>query len=179
MATGISITPVAQPKTNNGVYKVCLTVNNYTDVDLEVCRGYVEDSDVVCMVVGKEVAPTTGTPHLQCYFRTVKPHRFSHWKKKFPGAHIELANGTDEQNIEYCSKENVLFLKNPPEHTATGKKRDREEIAFQVIEEIERGDTFREIRQRHKVFCFWHRRSVLEYKRDEDFLNSNPNDWPV
>lgn len=180
---GVSITPgVANNQTKKGperpAYRFVLTVNNYTDVDLQVCQALYEDEDVVCMVVGNEVS-STGTPHLQMYLRTIKPHRWSHWKKRFPGSHIEIAHGTDEENLAYCSKESTLYRKEPPEHTTTGRKRDRDAVCSQVIEEIEEGRNFGAIRQRHKVFCFWHRRNVLEYKRDEDFLESNPNEWPV
>lgn len=61
-------------------------------------------------IIGKEVCPETKKLHLQCYaeFKTkVRPkHMFEdttiHWEKR---------KGTREQNIEYCSKEEVLHIK--------------------------------------------------------------------
>lgn len=51
-----------------------------------------------------ERAPTTGQLHLQGFVVFKKKVRFTTVKNLFPGAHLEKARGTQEQNIEYCSK---------------------------------------------------------------------------
>lgn len=53
-------------------------------------------------------------------------------------------------------------------------KRTRDEEAAEVIDEIEGGAKYGQIRQRHKLFCFWNRRAVLEYMHDEKWLSENP-----
>jgi len=52
-----------------------------------------------------ELAPTTGAPHIQGYAITPTPIRMSGVKKLLSDdVHIEIARGTNEQNITYCSK---------------------------------------------------------------------------
>lgn len=46
-------------------YAWCFTLNNYTDEEIR----RLESLECERLVVGKEVAPTTGTPHLQGYIR--------------------------------------------------------------------------------------------------------------
>lgn len=52
-----------------------------------------------------EVAPDTGTPHIQGYVCLKKKFRLSGLKKFLPTAHWEVAKGKPSQNIVYCSKE--------------------------------------------------------------------------
>lgn len=74
------------------------THNNYPNTELE--------DNLVCkyIVYGKEVAPTTNTPHLQgfVHFHTVKT--VQQVIKLLPGCHIEPAIDP-EAAIEYCKKE--------------------------------------------------------------------------
>ena len=78
------------------------TLNNYSDEDLEAIRRL----EVTYLVFGKEVAPTTGTPHLQGFvvFRSNK--RLSGVRPLFFNrAHVSIANGTSVQAAEYCKKD--------------------------------------------------------------------------
>ena len=56
---------------------------------------------------GREVCPTTGTPHLQGY--VVFNHPVQNPSRLFaeygPHTHMEVAVGSAEDNMEYCSKE--------------------------------------------------------------------------
>lgn len=156
----------------------CFTYNNYDD---EVIRRL---DALTCerIIVGKEVAPTTGTPHLQGYVRFAQPARFSWWKNNFPKASVRIAKGTDAQNEVYCSKESVVINRgvNYAENLVSSRgKRTRDEEAAEVISEIESGAKYGQIRSRHKLFCFWNRRVVLDYMRDEKWLADYPNDDPV
>jgi len=58
----------------------------------------------VYCIFGREIAPTTGQKHYQFYYRYKNPQAWESQRAKLPGAHIEVARGTWEQNIEYCSK---------------------------------------------------------------------------
>lgn len=79
----------------------CFTLNNYSEAErlafLSVDCNYV--------VVGQEIAPDTGTPHLQgfVYFRTPKSLR--QMKKIHAGAHWENQRGSTDQAADYCLKE--------------------------------------------------------------------------
>jgi len=61
------------------------------------------------MVVGLETAPTTGQKHWQGFVH-LKVKKSMQWMQANLGvAHYTIANGTDAQNKEYCSKENLQF----------------------------------------------------------------------
>jgi len=76
----------------------CFTFNNYPDTVLV--------DNVVCKYIAysKEVAPTTGTPHLQGYitFATVKT--LNQVKSLLPGCHVSVMIGSITQNDVYISK---------------------------------------------------------------------------
>lgn len=80
----------------------CFTINNYTDADL----AQLMFSECKYIIYGKEVAPDTGTPHLQGYvqFPTMKSLRQVK-EQVCDRAHFEIAKGSPAQNIAYCSKE--------------------------------------------------------------------------
>lgn len=79
-----------------------VVVNNYAEVEKDWFNrpGLFE---YACF--GLETAPSTGTPHLQGYIHLRRKARFAQVRALFPGAHIEPANGSAEQNRDYCSKE--------------------------------------------------------------------------
>lgn len=60
-------------------------------------------------VFGREVAPSTGTAHLQGYLYSKGPVSFSTIKGMFASAHIEKAKGNPTQNITYCTKDGDWF----------------------------------------------------------------------
>lgn len=79
----------------------CFTVNNYTEQTEEDLAAL--ECRYICY--GKEIAPTTGTPHLQGYVSFANAKSFSSVQKLMPGAHLTVARGTAEENRAYCSKE--------------------------------------------------------------------------
>ncbi|MDB4369183.1 hypothetical protein N9Z56_01270 [bacterium] len=81
----------------------CFTLNNYTESDLT----YLNEKAVTVryMIVGKEVGDA-GTPHLQGYVSFKNAVRMVSVKLVVGlRAHVEIAKGTLEQNVKYCSKE--------------------------------------------------------------------------
>lgn len=85
------------------VKKVCFTLNNYTQEEENEIYEYCELQALFC-IIGREVGES-GTPHLQGYINHKKSVRFSALVKVMPRAHITRANGTDADNLAYCSKE--------------------------------------------------------------------------
>lgn len=81
------------------------TVNNYTDDDLDNILSHFDRY----LIFGFEVCPTTGTEHIQGYVFHQNPVRFSAMKKWLPTAHFEIAQGSPEQNRDYCSKESQWY----------------------------------------------------------------------
>lgn len=80
-----------------------VTVNN-PDPDY-IKRVEKESKKFTYCIIGTEVAPTTGTPHLQCYIRFRNGTAFSTVSKIFPQAHVTRALGNAQQNFIYCSKD--------------------------------------------------------------------------
>lgn len=81
----------------------CFTLNNYTEADIEMVRNVCGKARYG--VLGKEIAPTTGTAHIQGYIYFTNAKTFNAFKKLLPqGTHIELAVASAKQNREYCTK---------------------------------------------------------------------------
>jgi len=83
----------------------CFTFNNYAVSD---CSRIIElPCRYVCF--GKEVAPTTGTAHLQGYISFASAKSLSAVAKLLPGCHLVVARGSASQNKIYCSKGGDFF----------------------------------------------------------------------
>ena len=83
---------------NNPRIRWCFTLNNYTNLieKIEQAKRW---------VIGEEIGEQ-GTKHLQGYVEFKTKIRFNTVKNRLPnGAHIEPANGSPEQNYNYCIKE--------------------------------------------------------------------------
>jgi hypothetical protein len=78
----------------------CITLNNY----VEPCLLFNEEI-MHFMVCGIEIAPNTGTKHIQGYVQFKKRIKLSGIKKLWPTCHAETAKGSPDQNVAYCTKE--------------------------------------------------------------------------
>jgi len=84
----------------------CFTLNNYTDEQVSIIKCI--DCKYICF--GFEVAPTTGTPHLQGCIVFDNSARFNFVKLCFPeSTHLELMRGRIEQNQVYCKKDGQWY----------------------------------------------------------------------
>lgn len=89
----------------------CFTCNNYSD------KSYLDlDSleDVRFCGYGKEIAPSTGTPHLQGMVCFSRVKRVNFVRGELPGFHVEIMRGTAQQAWAYC-------IKTDPNATFTGE----------------------------------------------------------
>ena len=81
-------------------YNYIFTCNNYTEkseADLTLLK-------YKYIYYGKEIAPSTSTPHLQGYLCLKDKQSESSIRKKLPGFHLQVMRGSLEQNDLYCSK---------------------------------------------------------------------------
>lgn len=92
----------------------CFTKNNYANSPYPTLLGL----GAKYLVYGREVAPTTGTPHLQGYVAFANAKTISAVRKLLPGCHITKAAGDSAQNRTYCIKDGdfeefggMLFIK--------------------------------------------------------------------
>lgn len=92
---------VEKPKTSRH-RKYCFTINNYDDDDVKKVMTWVKPSKY--LIFGYEIAPTTGTKHIQGYVHFINAKCFSSMKKLIPKIHLEPAKGNDTQNRNYCIK---------------------------------------------------------------------------
>lgn len=83
----------------------CFTYNNYTEEDILNLSNTNIPIRYICW--GQEIAPETGTPHLQGYIEFTKPMRITGIKKinpTFSKMHLECRKGTREEAKAYCAK---------------------------------------------------------------------------
>lgn len=100
-------TKLARKKKINPAKRWCFTYNNFQKFTYEMICSKIKK---LCKfgIIGEEIAPTTGTPHLQGYIEFRE-------KMRPVGAfgirelHWELARGSKTENIIYCSKEKEIF----------------------------------------------------------------------
>lgn len=83
----------------------CFTWNNWTDDSVSALHEFYE-SHCDYMVFGSEVAPTTGTKHLQGYMHLLTSKTMStvHKQISIDGIALIVAKGSADANYIYCSK---------------------------------------------------------------------------
>lgn len=150
-----------------GLYWV-FTINNYTDVELDILRALVDAVDYVSyLCFGLELAPTSGTPHVQGYLQLSSRKSTGQVCTCLGGrARVELAKGSAEQNQKYCSKTreeddepNAVYEEYGQAREPRGKKRSREsdDVFDQIKEDIESGSSIVDICRRYpKEFIKFH-----------------------
>lgn len=78
----------------------CFTWNNFPD-DYETILDAIPARYILA---GEELAPTTGTPHLQGYVYFQHGKTIASARTALGGCHVLRANGSHQQNIAYCRK---------------------------------------------------------------------------
>ena len=113
----------------NPARNYCFTYNNYPN-DLTSFHEWAT-SNCTYLIYGKEVAPTTNTPHLQGYFQLEKKERISGLSKKLKGIHLLVAKGGYDSNKAYCSKEGEVYEQGTPD--TSGKRKGLEEVVEELV----------------------------------------------
>lgn len=92
----------------NPIHNWCFTLNNYCVEDLK----FLETIDIEFIVYGKELCPTTKTPHLQGYVELKTKKRLStlkaQWGKSY---HFEPRKGSQEAAFTYCLKDGDYIIR--------------------------------------------------------------------
>lgn len=84
------------------------TWNNYPDDASDYLQELVDTEVLKYVGYCEEIAPTTGTPHLQGYCSFNSPRTIEQARAKFSGCHVEVMLGSIAQNEEYCTKAGEL-----------------------------------------------------------------------
>lgn len=116
---------MADPATNRKARAWTFTINNPTDAD---DPAVLQDQSPVFAVWSLEHGENN-TPHWQGFVRFKNPRSLAGVKKLFPRAHLEIARGTDADNLAYCTKAPVQGPYQIGEPVASqGKRNDWHEI---------------------------------------------------
>jgi len=86
----------------------CFTLNNYNLIDEDHIRTTIKTL-ARYVVYGREIAPETGTPHLQGYVYFHNQRQRKAVSRLLPRARVEPANGSAAQNRIYCTKEDDFW----------------------------------------------------------------------
>lgn len=81
----------------------CLTLNNWTELEYNKIKCYVANRNL--WIIGKEIGKEKKVPHLQIYFESKTPVRFTTLKKLNSRLHIEKAKYDIWHNYNYCKKD--------------------------------------------------------------------------
>jgi len=99
------------------------TINNYDDGHI----ARLAEIECVYLVYGREVAPTTNTPHLQGFVVFTNARRRTAIISDIGGGHWEPANGTSAQASLYCKKSGD-YLERGELPAQQGKRKDLERL---------------------------------------------------
>ena len=130
------------------------TTNNYYESVDQQAPLPVLSSNMTYICYGREVCPTTGTPHLQGYvhFKSPVQNPQRYFSAFGPHTHLERAVGTAEENREYCSKDGdfVEYGELPYSPKEKGvKEQERWQAAFDSAKEGKLDDIPADIRTRY------------------------------
>jgi len=107
------------------------TYNNYPDTKL------VDELDCKYIAYSHEVAPTTGTPHLQGYVSFHNPKTHAQACRLLPGCHVLVMHGSIAQNDVYCTKVGTQELVERGEKPISNDNKGRaEKLRWQRAKEL-------------------------------------------
>lgn len=96
---------LSKMSSNLQLFRYQFTWNNYTDADQQWLRDFYK-AECKYLVFGREVAPDTGTPHLQGFLILKKKQRITALKKKGFNAHLTPNDDNVVAASDYCKKDN-------------------------------------------------------------------------
>lgn len=173
----------------------CFTINNFTPAELFQIEQHIEaieagtSEHLDALIFEKEHDEYSDeeeeeeeghdqewTPHLQGFFR-LKAQKQLTWVKRhlagFTRAHLEVARGTDEQNIRYCSKEGRAKMAGTFRnvHTETKKK-----VWDDIRDLIKEGATPEQIRDEYPAQYLSRQAGITQWIC-EIYADANPDPW--
>lgn len=95
---------------------------------------------------GKEIAPSTGTPHLQGYVQLKKRKYFSTICKHLRNIHITIVRGSSQDNINYCKKVDTEYYEFG-EHRSVARGRAKQKEDWDILVNLASEGQLDEIRE--------------------------------
>lgn len=141
------------------------TFNNYPNTKL------VDELDCKFIAYSKEVAPTTGTPHLQGYVCFNSAKTFQQACKLLPGCRLAAMVGSIAQNETYCSKAATL-IKRGEEPVSNDNKGRAEKLRWQRAKDFAKEGKLDEIDADIYIRCY----NTLKNIKKDHAIKPSPKD---
>lgn len=144
------------------------TINNFTFEEEELIRKLAENRKVQ-FVIAEEEHLESGTPHIQGYIHLKERLRRKQMEQMLGGrAYVEIAKGTEQENIDYCRKEDQVIIEfgtpvNHKGHVLTSIKTD--EDAKKILEDMRtlKEEDFEAI---HTKYFLHHKNQVRDFRHE-------------
>lgn len=104
----------------------------FTSFDENETKSIISLTNKFC-IVGIEICPTTKKQHYQGFINLINTIKLGGLKKIASTTHFEVSEGSDEDNLKYCSKDGNIYHKNG-EPSFKGKRNDINKIADAIME---------------------------------------------
>jgi len=129
---------------------------------IELCKNITED---FTFAIGqKEKCPTTGREHIQMYVQFARKCRGIKKLQDLLGpCHVEIARGTAEQNIAYCSKDDTRV--EGPWRSGNPSTQGRRNDILAFRDAIKSGSSDRELAESHFASYIKYHRSVPKLRQ--------------
>lgn len=122
-----------------------------------------DKEDMNYLIYQKELCPTTNKEHFQCYVEFYKKKTIMGCKKYFDNTtHIEIRRGTQEQAIEYCSKEDTKIDRLQIFGIPAGGQGSRTDLS-NLIEAMKQGAEIDDIYELYPEMCIKYNNGVHKY----------------
>lgn len=151
------------------------TLNNYEEADIQKLMAI---QNFIYIIMGKEIAPTTGTPHLQGYLcyksDTTELNIVKQIKKavnKQPYVAIRSKDSTSQKAIAYCKKDkpatDIFERGNPPiKKNNVNKLAENHTSANSIITQIKEGKSMKQLMEDNEKEYLKYGKSINElYKQ--------------
>lgn len=138
-----------------------MTSRNYcfTCYEVDECNKMINNfgSLIKYMCIGEEICPKTKKIHYQGYMELNKPSRISGLKKIFKTTHFECRKGTQQQAIDYCSKDGKFRAWGAP--AIQGKRSDIDNL----WSDIKNGRDLKYIADNHPILFLKYYKAIEKY----------------
>lgn len=143
--------------------KTCFTIYNMEWDPKTTCDNCIDINFLICQ---KEACPTTKRLHWQGYYECKKRLGKAGHQKNLgaPGCHIEMCNGTPEENIIYCTKseskiDGTEFRYGNPAKQGQGARND----LIDLKNDLDKGKKLKDIADDHFEEFLRYNRGIKEY----------------
>lgn len=107
----------------------CITINHFTEADWFSIKYLFKRAKFgICA----EEKGKQGTPHLQAYVNLETPLSLAILKKSLPRAHLIVAAGSDQENLNYCSKDGLNIYQVGEPSVGQGSRTDIKELTQKI-----------------------------------------------